>query len=218
MSNGDSTGGHYGTDQERFWYGRFGDEYVVRNTSDTYVQENVAFFKKIFSQTNIPRSVLEFGPNTGMNLRAIKKISPNVDLSGVEINGSAAQELSSSLPDSDIHVESFLEFKSDRRWDFVFCKGVLIHIAPDCLSKAYDALYRHSSAYILIAEYYNTIPVEVPYRGHSEKMFKRDFCGEMLDLYSDLSLIDYGFIYHRDSRFKYYDDVTWFLLNKGAGR
>ena len=149
-----------------------------------------------------------------MNLRAINEIDSSVNLSGVEINRHAAQVLSDSLPGSDIHVDSFLEFKSDCKWDLVFCKGVLIHIAPDRLRDAYDALYRHSNSHILIAEYYNTTPIEVPYRGHTERLYKRDFCGEMLDKYADLSLVDYGFIYHRDSVFHYYDDVTWFLLKK----
>ena len=214
MSGDGSGGGKYGTEQEKFWQGQFGDEYVSRNTSDAYIRENVTFFSKIFSLTGRPDSVLEFGPNTGMNLRAIHEIDSDVSLSGVEINRHAAQMLSESLPNSDIHVNSFLEFSSEQRWNLVFCKGVLIHIAPDRLSEAYEALYRHSSDYILIAEYYNTTPTEVSYRGHSEKMFKRDFCGEVLDRYSDLSVVDYGFIYHRDANFKYYDDITWFLLKK----
>jgi pseudaminic acid biosynthesis-associated methylase len=214
MSSDDSDGGRYGTAQEKFWQGQFGDDYVSRNTSDEFVQENIVFFNNIFSLTGRPNSVLEFGPNTGMNLRAIHEIDPNISLSGVEINRQAAQVMAESLPNSDIHVDSFLEFSSDRKWNLVFCKGVLIHIAPNRLSEAYKALYQHSSDYILIAEYYNTTPTEVSYRGHSEKMFKRDFCGEMLDQYSDLSVVDYGFIYHRDSQFKYYDDITWFLLKK----
>jgi spore coat polysaccharide biosynthesis protein SpsF len=55
--------------------------------------------------------------------------------------------------------------------------------------------------------------VEVPYRGNSGKLFKRDFAGEMLDRYSDLQLLDYGFGYHRDPQFPV-DDITWFLLEK----
>ena len=92
-------------------------------------------------------------------------------------------------------------------------KGVLIHIAPEELLEVYDKLYNSSKRYICIAEYYNPVPVEVQYRGHSGKLFKRDFTGEMLDKYSDLQLVDYGFIYHRDNNFPQ-DDITWFLLEK----
>lgn len=67
----------------------------------------------------------------------------------------------------------------------------------------------------LIAEYYDPSPVEVSYHGHSGKLFKRDFAGEMLDRYSDLQRLDYGFTYHRDPQFPA-DDVTWFLLEKRA--
>ncbi len=69
------------------------------------------------------------------------------------------------------------------------------------------------SKYICIAEYYNPSPVEISYRGHTGKLFKRDFAGEMLDAYDDLALLDYGFAYHRDPNFAQ-DDITWFLLGK----
>ena len=99
------------------------------------------------------------------------------------------------------------------RNDFAFTKGVLIHQAPEMLPIAYDLLYRTSRNYIFISEYYNPSPVEVVYRGNSSVLFKRDFAGELLSRFSDLCLIDYGFIYHGDNQFPQ-DDTTWFLLNK----
>lgn len=44
-------------------------------------------------------------------------------------------------------------------------------------------------------------------------MIRRDFAGEMLDKYSDLQLVDYGFVCHRDGAFPD-DDTNWFLLEK----
>jgi len=67
--------------------------------------------------------------------------------------------------------------------------------------------------YILIAEYYSTKPTEIIYRNYKNVLFKRDFAGEMLDQYSDLTLIDYGFVYRRDNLFPD-DDINWFLLKK----
>ena len=64
-----------------------------------------------------------------------------------------------------------------------------------------------------MAEYYNPTPITIPYRGHTEKLFKRDFAGEMMDNFSELSLNDYGFAYHRDTAFPQ-DDISWFLLEK----
>jgi len=40
-----------------------------------------------------------------------------------------------------------------------------------------------------------------------------DFAGEVLDSYSEMRLLDYGFAYHRDTACKQ-DDTTWFLLEK----
>ena len=62
-------------------------------------------------------------------------------------------------------------------------------------------------------EYYNPTPMEIPYRGFSEKMYKRDFAGELMDTYPDLQLIDYGFVYRRDPVF-IQGDLTWFLMEK----
>jgi hypothetical protein len=56
----------------------------------------------------------------------------------------------------------------------------------------------------------------VNYRGYQDKLFKRDFAGEMLDAFKDLKLLDYGFTYHRDNQFPQ-DDMTWFLLEKNFG-
>jgi len=74
--------------------------------------------------------------------------------------------------------------------------------------------HRACNRYICLAEYYNPTPMEVPYRGHSGRLYKRDFAGEMLERFPDLSLVDYGFVYHRDPNFPL-DDITWFLLEKG---
>jgi pseudaminic acid biosynthesis-associated methylase len=81
------------------------------------------------------------------------------------------------------------------------------------IKSVYEKLFAASSKYILIGEYYNPSPVSVTYRGHSDRLFKRDFAGEMLDLYPELRLIDYGFCYKRDRSFPQ-DDITWFLLEK----
>ena len=92
-------------------------------------------------------------------------------------------------------------------------KGVLIHINPNMLSNAYETLYESSNKYILVAEYYNRTPVSIKYRDHNDRLFKRDFAGEILDKYPDLTLVDYGFVYHRDNNFPK-DDLSWFLLEK----
>jgi len=122
-------------------------------------------------------------------------------------------ELQQNLPQVQLYHQSILNFVPEQTFDLVLIKGVLIHINPDKLPQVYDILYQSSQRYICISEYYNPSPVTIPYRGHSDKLFKRDFAGEMLDRYSDLQLVDYGFNYHRDLHFPQ-DDTTWFLLEK----
>jgi spore coat polysaccharide biosynthesis protein SpsF len=200
------------TEQESFWEGAFGDEYSKRVKGENIVARNINLFSKVISRTENVQSVLEFGSNIGMNLRAIKQLLPCSDLTAVEINKTAVAELE-KWGEAQVHQQSILEFKPEKTWDMVLIKGVLIHINPEALQQVYELLYSSSSNYICISEYYNPTPVEVSYRGHSERLFKRDFAGEMLDKYPDLQLLDYGFAYHRDNNFPS-DDLTWFLLKK----
>ncbi|AWI60709.1 hypothetical protein AB395_00005532 (plasmid) [Sinorhizobium fredii CCBAU 45436] len=91
----------------------------------------------------------------------------------------------------------------------------MIHLNPDLLPVAYQRLYEGSNRYVLVVEYYNPTPIEVVYRGHEGKLFKRDFAGEIMALFPDLQLVDYGFMYRGDPVFRA-DDLTWFLMEKRA--
>lgn len=201
------------TEQEAFWESTFGNEYTDRNRGAHWVAANAAFFGKVLARTRAVEGILELGSNIGLNLMALRQLLPAARLSAVEINEKAASELKSNIPDIDLYVNSILEFEPDAAWDLVFTKGVLIHINPDKLPVVYDLMHRASSRYLLVSEYYNPRPAEVPYRGHAGKLFKRDFAGEMLDRFPDLRLVDYGFVYHRDPNFPQ-DDMTWFLMEK----
>jgi spore coat polysaccharide biosynthesis protein SpsF len=108
---------------------------------------------------------------------------------------------------------SILEPHATSPYDLAFISGVLIHINPDQLDKVYDNLYRASRRLILVSEYYNPTPVEIPYRGHAGRLFKRDFAGEILKRFPDLWLVEYGFHYRHDPTFPG-DDMTWFLMEK----
>lgn len=201
------------TEQEAFWEGEFGNEYTDRNKGATRIAANAALFSNALARTQSVRRVLELGSNIGLNLMALHCLLPKAKLSAVEINRKAASVLKSNLPDVDLHLNSILDFQPKATWDLVFTKGVLIHINPDKLPVVYELMYQASSRYLLVSEYYNPDPTEIIYRGHTGKLFKRDFAGELLNKYSDLCLIDYGFVYHRDPNFPL-DDLTWFLMEK----
>jgi pseudaminic acid biosynthesis-associated methylase len=202
----------YKTEQEAFWAGDFGVEYISRNSGSELLASNLAFFSKALSKVRGLGNCIEFGANIGINLSALRFLYPKQDQYAIEINPEAATELGKIMPSSNIFQTSILDFYSDHAWDLVLIKGVLIHINPDFLPQVYDALYRATNRYLLVCEYYNPSPVAINYRGHANKLFKRDFCGEILDLYSNLRLIDYGFVYHRDPFPQ--DDMNWFLMEK----
>ena len=207
------------SEQELFWAGDFGSDYINRNKGKEAVASNVALFSRALHRCDRIDSVVELGANIGLNLSALKLLYPNQTQYAVEINHDAASVLRQTLPECNIFEQSILEIDNNQisreGVDLALIKGVLIHINPDSLDEVYEKLYELTQRYLLIAEYYNPSPVAIEYRGHKGKLFKRDFCGEVLDKYPDLKLIDYGFIYHRDPVYPQ-DDITWFLLEKQA--
>lgn len=203
----------YATIQEAFWAGEFGTEYIQRNQGEQLLASNLAFFGKALQQTVQPRSCIEFGANIGMNLKALKLLYPLQEQHAIEINPEAAHQLAQALPEAGVFQQSIFDFEPARTWDLALIKGVLIHIHPDKLPQVYDKLVAATVRYLLVAEYYNPSPVAIPYRGHDDRLFKRDFAGEILDRHPQMRLVDYGFAYHRDPNFPQ-DDITWFLMEK----
>lgn len=203
----------FNTDQESFWAGDFGTNYTFRNIGAEMLAANLNFFARALRRAGQVGSCIEFGANIGMNLRALKLLYPSIETFGIEINTEAARQLSQLIGQNNVYVGSIFDTPSDFQADLSLIKGVLIHINPDFLPQTYDKLYAASRRWVLVCEYYSRSPVVVPYRGHNDRLFKRDFAGEMLDRFHDLALVDYGFAYHRDPAFPQ-DDVTWFLLEK----
>ena len=201
------------TEQEIFWSGDFGDEYIDRNQGDQLLASNLNFFNDALSSCSTIQSCVEFGANIGMNLRALQLLFPGIQCSGIEINKTAAAELGNLIGHDAVFNGAISDFEPNKQASLALIKGVLIHINPQQLGVVYEKLYETSSRYILVAEYYNPSPVSISYRGHTDKLFKRDFAGEMLDIYPNLDLVDYGFAYHRDNKYPQ-DDITWFLMEK----
>ena len=204
----------YKTEQEEFWAGKFGNDYIDRNKDVQNIASNLFLFSNALKNTSAIKSIIEFGANVGLNLLALHNLFPKSKISAVEINKLAYSHLN-KYKWIKAYNESILDFSAKEKYNLVFTKGVLIHISPNELDKVYKKLFELSNKYILIAEYYNPTPVELNYRDNKGKLFKRDFCGDLLKKYSSLELIDYGFIYHRDNNFPQ-DDLNWFLIRKGS--
>ena len=205
----------FATPQEEFWAGQFGTDYIERNRSNQLLASNLEFFSRALRRAGRVGSCVELGANIGMNLRALKLLYPEIEARGVEINEQAAAELRQTIGENRVFEGSIFDWQPAEKVELALVKGVMIHLNPELLPVAYDRLHAVSERFVLVAEYYNPAPVAIAYRGHQDRLFKRDFAGEMLDRFADLKLIDYGFSYRRDPAFPQ-DDITWFLMEKIA--
>lgn len=203
---------NFTTEQEAFWAGQFGDDYIARNRSAKLFAANLHFFSRIVEHLPGVSSVIEYGANIGMNLRALRQLLPEAALTGLEINKAAAAELA-GWGGAEVIESSLVGFRPAQRYDLAFTKGVLIHLNPDVLPGVYDLLAESASRYVLIAEYYNPVPMGLPYRGHADRLFKRDFAGEFLERHPEFEPDRYAFHWRRDPVFPQ-DDITWFLLRR----
>jgi hypothetical protein len=90
---------------------------------------------------------------------------------------------------------------------------VLIHINPDDLIETMANMFRLSSRYILICEYFNRTPITINYKGESDRLFKRDF-GKLFMENFDCKIIDYGFLWGQEFDDAGFDDITYWLFEK----
>lgn len=199
------------TEQEEFWTGDFGNSYSDRNVGDHLVAANIEFFGDVLRRADGIQSVCELGANIGLNVRAIRQLLPQAAITAVEINEKAARKLAGT--NCTVIEGSILDLEfPPAAFDLVFTKGVLIHINPEELTGVYDLMASSSRKFVLMAEYYNPVPVTITYRGNSDRLFKRDFAGEFLDGHPEYELVDYGFRYHRGPFPQ--DDFNWFLMRR----
>lgn len=199
------------TEQAEFWASSFGDEYISRNDSSALLASNLYLFGQILSACESkPKSFLEFGANVGMNFKAISQLCPGSDFLGVEVNKKAFEQL---IGIGARAVNDTIEnFKTPEKFDFVFTKGVLIHLDPESLADTYKKMASSSSKYVMICEYFNPTPVSVDYRGHKNRLFKRDFGAEFLDANKEFDQVAEGFVSRRNIFSQ--DDLTWFLFKR----
>ena len=71
------------TNQELFWKGKQGDNYINRNAIG-YRAFNIG--RNLLRNKIDIKSAAEIGPNIGHNLNVVKNIYPNIETFGIEIN------------------------------------------------------------------------------------------------------------------------------------
>src|SRR5262245_41149402 len=204
------------TPHAEFRKGELGDDYTDRNVASTaQMQARLALWSEILSYTISapPSSILEIGPNLGINLRALRLLS-SARRFAVEPNEKArlilVRDHVVALDDVRDGLASKIDLP-DGVADLAFTSGVLIHIHPDHLSASLNEIYRCSKRWIACIEYFSDTPQMIPYRGHDDRLFKRDFGALWLDSFSDLRTVAYGFAWKRVTGL---DNLTWWLFEK----
>jgi pseudaminic acid biosynthesis-associated methylase len=204
------------SDQLGKWTGTFGDDYIERNAA---TKESVALALKMWSNLLLQfrgaklDSILEVGSNVGQNLRALRLLT-DAQLFAVEPNKKAVDVLVNDrvLPASCVSLADAFDIPHDDNFfDLVFTCGVLIHISSENLSAAYREIYRVSRRFILSIEYFSEQPVEIPYRGHSALLFKRDFGLLWKEMFPELAIRGSGFFWRPETGL---DNLTWWLFEK----
>jgi pseudaminic acid biosynthesis-associated methylase len=199
------------TEQSEFWAGEFGEEYIDRNSSSELLASNLAFFSRVLEcMGGKPSSVFEIGTNIGMNLDALRLLAPRVQTFGIEVNHVASEV--ARKKGHRVTTLSIEDFLPEERFDLVITKGVLIHLNPSSLLGAYEKLATASARHVLIAEYFSPKPSMIEYRGQADRLFKRDFAGEFLEIYSAFQLRASGFLSARGVFPQ--DDINWYLLER----
>ena len=203
-------------DPKSAWSGDFGAAYTARNlASDQALRDRTLMWSRIGQsfQGDPPKSILEVGPNLGINLRVLPLLY-DASLHAIEPNPAARDTLlkENVLPPENL----FAGFGDsipvpDASVELAFTSGVLIHVEPARLPATLDEIHRVSSKYILCAEYFSPRPEALPYRGHEGLLFKNDFGGLYMDRFPSLTLVDHGFFWKRVTGI---DDITWWLFKK----
>ena len=170
------------TEQEYFWSNSFGDAYTKRNAGLQW-RKRIPFWFDVINATGV-KSILEVGTNIGTNLKAIREAAPAVVAFGCDVNQTALQE----AVDAGLNIVESSVFDLDKwvepKFEMTATVGMLIHVAPADIERAMRAIIASSKRYVLAVEYEDEKEVEVPYRGYSERLWRRPF-GRM---YQDLGL------------------------------
>ena len=196
------------TSLEQLWAGDFGAAYVERNR--VLDERRATFWTDLITGAGI-RSVLEIGCGQGANLKPIAGLLDPHDVWGVDINEDALALARLHAPGVNVVASRArrLPFRDDLA-DLAFTVGVLIHQPETTLPIVMAEIVRCSARYVLWAEYHAPTTEEVPYRGESGALYRRDYGAIYRELVPELAVIREGFLAPEDG----FDRVTWQLLEK----
>jgi pseudaminic acid biosynthesis-associated methylase len=206
---------------EALWRDDFGARYIERNRAAGEGREP---FWRWLHESYPFTSALEVGCNIGGNLQWIAQLIDPQAVYGVDINAQAVREVRATLPDVN-SVRSparRLPFR-DAFFDLTFTTVVLIHQPPEAVALVMNEIVRCSCRYVLCGEYFAEELTEVPYRGETGALFKRDWGAYYQSLFPELKLLDTRFEPRVEPRVPGvdapispggWDDVTFWLFEK----
>ena len=96
----------YKTEQEEFWATEFGNDYINRKRNQNI--NNIPFLSEVISKTSNVNSVIEFGCNIGLNLKALNILLPECELTGIDIS-----QVVILVVTEDGTVQEFIKQKGD---------------------------------------------------------------------------------------------------------
>lgn len=200
--------GDEATRLERLWAGEFGSAYADRNA--VLDERRAAFWDGLLDRHPI-RSVLEVGCGQGANLAPIARRLEASDVWGVDVGVEALEHARAHVPGANLVCSPArrLPFR-DGLVDLAFTVGVLIHQPEESVAEVVDEIVRCSRRFVLWAEYHAEQTEEVPYRGETGSLFRRDYGALFATGHPELAVVEAGFL-DRDSGF---DRLTWQLLER----
>lgn len=199
--------------QLKEWGGKFGNEYTNRNVVDW--RARLLLLQEMLKTVRI-RRVLEVGCNRGHNLVALLHlIGDDAEVVGLEPNPYARNIAKSAHPLVNVLAGNSysLPFR-DGAFDLAMTWGVLVHVPLSDLPLALDEIVRVSRRYILAVEYFAESETTIPYRGHDDLLWKRNFPQQYQKRFPSLRLLREGFWGEEHGE----DRVNWWLLEKPAER
>jgi len=197
-----------GTQLEQ-WGGEFGRAYTDRNVVDWRVR--LPAFRTMLADLNVAR-VLEVGCNRGHNLLALSELlGADREVVGVEPNPYAVEIARASSPRVAVLRGTIFDLPFPAgHFDVAFTVGVLIHIPADCLPAAIRELARVSGRYVLAVEYFAEQETVVPYRGHQDLLWRRNFLRHFQECLPAHRLLRSGYWGLADG----FDRTHWWLLEQ----
>jgi len=204
------------------WLDEFGDDYHKRNEiTEVQLDARIRMWNLNFRVMagecgGIPKTILEVGAGSGINLIAISKCyqtyEAKAELYAIEPNEQTRKMIRESasgivpydaqLPDINIFPENSM--------GMVFTSGVLIHLPKEQLLPAMKAMYALSSKYVVCIEYFSPERREVPYRGNDAALWSDDYGKIWMDNFK-LRCVSVNFLWKPVTQL---DNLTCWIFEK----